>query len=132
MHDGRTLGRSRPMRVKAQTRSIFLSYLKTVPRAACLQLVGRLFVAECLELSFATSIPFRPRGSLIALDSTWSSRRATMNEKHRLTIGLLKLFDLALVVFAFVLTAFLIVKADHTVSLVQFLSVRTRVVNFAI
>ena len=55
-----------------------------------------------------------------------------MNEKHRLTIGLLKLFDLALVVFAFVLTAFLIVKADHTVSLVQFLSVRTRVVNFAI
>jgi exopolysaccharide biosynthesis polyprenyl glycosylphosphotransferase len=55
-----------------------------------------------------------------------------MNEKHRLTIGLLKLFDLAIVVFAFVLTAFTIVKAEQRVSLVRFLSVRTRVVNFLI
>jgi exopolysaccharide biosynthesis polyprenyl glycosylphosphotransferase len=55
-----------------------------------------------------------------------------MNEKHRLAIGLLKLFDLAIVVFAFVLTAFTIVKAEHGVSLVRFLSVRTRVVNFLI
>jgi exopolysaccharide biosynthesis polyprenyl glycosylphosphotransferase len=55
-----------------------------------------------------------------------------MNEKHRFTIGLLKLFDLAIVVFAFVLTAFTIVKAEHGVSLVRFLSVRTRVVNFLI
>lgn len=55
-----------------------------------------------------------------------------MNEKHRLTIGLLKLSDLAIVVFAFVLTTFSIVKAEHAVSLTRFLSMRTRVVNFAI
>ena len=55
-----------------------------------------------------------------------------MNDKHRLTIGLLKLFDLAIVVFAFVLTAFVIVKAEDGLSLVRFLAVRTRVANFLI
>lgn len=55
-----------------------------------------------------------------------------MNERHRLTISLLKVFDLIAVVFAFVLTTTLIVKAEHGVSLVQFLSIRIRVVNFAI
>jgi exopolysaccharide biosynthesis polyprenyl glycosylphosphotransferase len=55
-----------------------------------------------------------------------------MNEKHRLTIGLLKLFDIALVVFAFVLTTILIVKTEHGVSLARFLSMRTRVANFGI
>jgi exopolysaccharide biosynthesis polyprenyl glycosylphosphotransferase len=55
-----------------------------------------------------------------------------MNEKHRLTIGLLKLFDLALVVFAYVLTTILIVKAERGVSLVRFLSMRTKVGNFGI
>src|SRR5580698_3091384 len=55
-----------------------------------------------------------------------------MNEKHRLLIGLLKLLDLAVVVMAFLLTTFSIVKEEHAVSLVRFLSMRTRVVNFAI
>jgi len=55
-----------------------------------------------------------------------------MNEKHRLTIGLLKLFDLGVVVFAFGLTTFLIVKVEHEVSVTRFLSMRIRVVNFAI
>ena len=55
-----------------------------------------------------------------------------MNEKHRLTLGLLKLFDLAIVLFAFVLTAFLIVKTEQGVSLVRFLSVRIRAANFVI
>jgi exopolysaccharide biosynthesis polyprenyl glycosylphosphotransferase len=55
-----------------------------------------------------------------------------MNEKHRLTVGLLKLLDLAIVVSAFVLTTFAVVKEEHGVSLVRFLSMRTRIVNFAI
>jgi exopolysaccharide biosynthesis polyprenyl glycosylphosphotransferase len=55
-----------------------------------------------------------------------------MNEKHRLTIGLLKLFDLTIVGFAFALTTFMIVKAEHGVSLALFLSMRTRAVNFVI
>jgi exopolysaccharide biosynthesis polyprenyl glycosylphosphotransferase len=55
-----------------------------------------------------------------------------MNEKHRLTIGLLKLLDLAILVFAFGLTTLSIVKEEHGVSLVQFLSMRTRVVNLLI
>jgi exopolysaccharide biosynthesis polyprenyl glycosylphosphotransferase len=55
-----------------------------------------------------------------------------MNEKHRLTIGLLKLFDLAIVIFAFALTTVVIVREDYNMSLVRFLSMRTRVVNFGI
>jgi exopolysaccharide biosynthesis polyprenyl glycosylphosphotransferase len=55
-----------------------------------------------------------------------------MNERHRSTIGLLKLFDLAIVVFAFGLTTILIVKAEHGISLVRFLSMRIRIANFVI
>lgn len=55
-----------------------------------------------------------------------------MNERHRLTIGLLKLFDLVIVLLAFVLTTFSIVKAEHGLSLMSFLSMRTRVSNFVI
>jgi exopolysaccharide biosynthesis polyprenyl glycosylphosphotransferase len=55
-----------------------------------------------------------------------------MNEKHRLVISLLKLFDIALMAFAFGLTTVLVVKAEDGVSLVEFLAMRTRVVNFGI
>jgi exopolysaccharide biosynthesis polyprenyl glycosylphosphotransferase len=55
-----------------------------------------------------------------------------MNPKHRLTISLLKIFDLAIVVFAFALTTVLVVKAEHDISLAQFLGMRTRVSNFGI
>lgn len=55
-----------------------------------------------------------------------------MNERHRLTVDLLKLLDLVIVFFAYVLTTFSIVKMEHTLSLVRFLSMRTRVVNFLI
>ena len=56
----------------------------------------------------------------------------TMNERHRITIILLKLFDLAIVVFAFVVTTFSIVKVEERLSIVQFLSMRTRVVNLVL
>jgi len=52
-----------------------------------------------------------------------------MNEKHRITVMLLKLFDLAIVVFAYALTTFSIVKVEDRLSLMQFLSMRTRVGN---
>jgi exopolysaccharide biosynthesis polyprenyl glycosylphosphotransferase len=55
-----------------------------------------------------------------------------MNDKHRLTIGLLKLFDLMLVVFAFGLTTIFIVSTEQGISLARFLSMRTRIVNFGI
>jgi exopolysaccharide biosynthesis polyprenyl glycosylphosphotransferase len=55
-----------------------------------------------------------------------------MNEKHRLTVRLLKLFDLTIVVFAFILTTLSIVKEEHGVSLLHFLTIRTRAVNFVI
>jgi exopolysaccharide biosynthesis polyprenyl glycosylphosphotransferase len=55
-----------------------------------------------------------------------------MNERHHLTIGLLKLFDLAVVAFDLVLTTFLVVEEEHKVSFMQFLSMRIRVVNLAI
>jgi exopolysaccharide biosynthesis polyprenyl glycosylphosphotransferase len=55
-----------------------------------------------------------------------------MNDKHRLTINLLKLFDLTIVAFSFVLTTVLIVKSEQGVSLARFLSIRTRVVNLGI
>jgi len=55
-----------------------------------------------------------------------------MNDKHRLTISLLKLFDLLLVVFSFGLTTIFIVNTEHQISLAQFLSMRTRIVNFGI
>ncbi len=55
-----------------------------------------------------------------------------MHDKQRLTIGLLKLFDLALVALTFGLTTILIVKTEHAMSLGRFLAMRTRVVNFVI
>lgn len=55
-----------------------------------------------------------------------------MNEKHRITVSLLKLFDLVIVVFAFALTTFSIVKVEDRLSLMQFLSMRTRVSNLII
>lgn len=55
-----------------------------------------------------------------------------MNEGHRLTIGLLKLLDLAIVLMAFILTTFSIVKVEHGLSILRFLAMRTRVVNFVI
>jgi exopolysaccharide biosynthesis polyprenyl glycosylphosphotransferase len=55
-----------------------------------------------------------------------------MNESHRLAVGLLKLLDLAVVVMAFILTTFSIVKVEHGLSILRFLAMRTRVVNFVI
>ncbi|MGO9338924.1 MAG: sugar transferase [Terracidiphilus sp.] len=55
-----------------------------------------------------------------------------MNAKHRLIIGLLKLFDLAIVVLAFMLTTFAIVQAEQGISLVRFLSMKTKISNFLI
>jgi exopolysaccharide biosynthesis polyprenyl glycosylphosphotransferase len=55
-----------------------------------------------------------------------------MNEKHRLTISLLKLFDLAFVVSSFALTTIVVVKIEHGISLARFLSLRTRVANLGI
>jgi exopolysaccharide biosynthesis polyprenyl glycosylphosphotransferase len=55
-----------------------------------------------------------------------------MNEKHRLTITLLKIFDLSVVICAFAFTTILIVRSEHGISLANFLSMRTRVSNFGI
>lgn len=55
-----------------------------------------------------------------------------MRAEHRLTISLLKLFDLAIVVFAFLLSTAAMVESEHGISIVQFLSVRTRISNFLI
>jgi exopolysaccharide biosynthesis polyprenyl glycosylphosphotransferase len=55
-----------------------------------------------------------------------------MNERHRPPIGLLKLFDFTVVVFVFLLTTALIVKAEHGISLSRFLAMRTRIVDFGI
>lgn len=55
-----------------------------------------------------------------------------MNDHHRLTIGLLKLFDLVLVLLAFALTTINRVNAEHSISLARFLSLRAKVSNLAI
>jgi exopolysaccharide biosynthesis polyprenyl glycosylphosphotransferase len=55
-----------------------------------------------------------------------------MNEKHRLTISLLKLFDLAIVVCSFALTTIVIVEAEHGISVARFFSLRTKVSNLGI
>lgn len=47
-------------------------------------------------------------------------------------IGLLKALDLTLVTFAFAATTLLIIRAENSVSLVQFLEMRTRISNFCI
>ncbi len=55
-----------------------------------------------------------------------------MNDRHRLTIGLLKLFDLFLVVLAFALTTIDRVNVEHSVPLGHFLSMRAKVSNLTI
>jgi exopolysaccharide biosynthesis polyprenyl glycosylphosphotransferase len=55
-----------------------------------------------------------------------------MNERHRLTIGLLKAYDLGVLLFAFAVTTVVIVKGEQGVSVVEFLSLRIRVANFGI
>jgi exopolysaccharide biosynthesis polyprenyl glycosylphosphotransferase len=55
-----------------------------------------------------------------------------VNDRNRLLISLLKLFDLFLVVLAFGLTTALIVQEKQQSSLEQFLSMRTKVSNFVI
>jgi exopolysaccharide biosynthesis polyprenyl glycosylphosphotransferase len=61
-----------------------------------------------------------------------TQRRTIMNEKHRLIIGLLKLWDLALAGVAFALTTVYTVNAEHQVSLARFLAMRIRISNFFI
>lgn len=51
---------------------------------------------------------------------------------NRLPIGLLKLIDLVLVVASFGLATVLIVRVQHELSLVQFLSMRIKISNFLI
>ena len=56
-----------------------------------------------------------------------------MNEdKRRLAMSVLKLFDLGLVVLSFGLTTALIVHAEGRISLAEFLSMRTKISNCAI
>ncbi len=55
-----------------------------------------------------------------------------MNDRHRLSMNLLKVYDLLSVMLAFGLSTALVVKEDHKLSLAQFLALRTRVSDFAI
>jgi exopolysaccharide biosynthesis polyprenyl glycosylphosphotransferase len=55
-----------------------------------------------------------------------------MNERHKLTVSLLKLFDLGIVILALALTTLSIVKVADGLSIVRFLTMRTRVVNILI
>jgi exopolysaccharide biosynthesis polyprenyl glycosylphosphotransferase len=58
--------------------------------------------------------------------------RLMNDDRHRMLVGLLQLFDLVLVTLAFGLTTLLIVHSAKDVSLGQFLAMRTRVSNYAI
>ncbi len=53
-------------------------------------------------------------------------------EKHRLPIGLLKLFDLTLIVLSFGLTTALIVHVEGAISLARFLSMRAKISDYSI
>jgi exopolysaccharide biosynthesis polyprenyl glycosylphosphotransferase len=55
-----------------------------------------------------------------------------VNDRQRLLVRLLKLLDLALVVLAFALSIFFVVKEEQRSSLESFLSMRTRISNFGI
>jgi exopolysaccharide biosynthesis polyprenyl glycosylphosphotransferase len=55
-----------------------------------------------------------------------------VNDRHRLSMNFLKVFDIAAAVLAFGLSTALIVQREHRLSLVQFLSVKTTISNFAI
>jgi exopolysaccharide biosynthesis polyprenyl glycosylphosphotransferase len=55
-----------------------------------------------------------------------------VNDSHRLSMHFLKLFDTLLVALAFGLSTVFVVHAEQTVSLTQFLSMRTKVSDFVI
>jgi exopolysaccharide biosynthesis polyprenyl glycosylphosphotransferase len=55
-----------------------------------------------------------------------------MTDRHRLPIGLFKLIDLGLVVISFGIATIFIVRAEHKIGIMQFLSMRTKVSNFLI
>jgi exopolysaccharide biosynthesis polyprenyl glycosylphosphotransferase len=55
-----------------------------------------------------------------------------MNEQRRLILLLLKLSDLSVVIYAFLLATSLIAKAEHRATVLQFLSMRTKVSNLII
>jgi exopolysaccharide biosynthesis polyprenyl glycosylphosphotransferase len=55
-----------------------------------------------------------------------------VNDRHRLAMSFLKLFDITLVAFVFGLTTVFMVHAEQTVSLAEFLYMRIRVSNFVI
>ena len=52
--------------------------------------------------------------------------------RHRLPDGLFKLIDIVLVVFSFGMATILIVRVEHKLSLIQFLSMKTKISNFFI
>ena len=53
-----------------------------------------------------------------------------MNDRHRLSMNFLKLFDILLVAVAFGLSTAFMVSAQQSASLAQFLAIRTRVSDF--
>jgi exopolysaccharide biosynthesis polyprenyl glycosylphosphotransferase len=55
-----------------------------------------------------------------------------MTDRHHLPVGLFKVIDLGLVVFSFVAAALVIVRLEHQISFIQFLSMRTKVSNVLI
>lgn len=55
-----------------------------------------------------------------------------MNERHHLTVSLLKVFDLCIVVITFTIATIAIVKADQRFTVAEFLSMRARVSNIGI
>jgi exopolysaccharide biosynthesis polyprenyl glycosylphosphotransferase len=62
--------------------------------------------------------------------SVW--RDIVTDTRHRLPIGLFKVIDLVLVMFSFGIATILIVRVEHKITLVQFLSMRTKIWNFFI
>lgn len=52
--------------------------------------------------------------------------------RHRLPDGLFKAIDIVLVVFSFGISTILIVRAEHKLSLIHFLSMKTKISNFLI
>ncbi len=55
-----------------------------------------------------------------------------MNDQHRLTVRLLKMCDLLLVAVSFLLTTIYRVRAERSISLARFLSMRTKISNLLI
>ncbi len=55
-----------------------------------------------------------------------------MNDRHRLSISIVKLFDIVLVALSFGLAALLIVHVENKMSFAEFLALRTRIGNFLI